>query len=212
MAMPTLSVPQYPSVPAAPGVPALLSTIDQVQNTVVLAVADALLVLNMFAPPQWGLFASGVQVVKPDSVISVSYRQDDRISSAPQEQGGFNSYNKVALPYDARITFAKGGTVAQKNAFINSIMAAQKSLNLYEVVTPEAVYFSANVVHHDYDRSQRSGAGLLLVDVWVEEVRIGGTSQFTNTQNSASQSSQNQGQVQAGTPTSSEVPPTSSIG
>ena len=117
--IPNTPKPAYPNVPQAPGVPTLLRQIGTVQNDIVLVVADALIIANLFQTPQWGLFnpdgtgafaatspfsslsgvvAAIVQVLGPGgrSVGDMEYRQENRISTAPQEDGAFMSYNAVA--------------------------------------------------------------------------------------------------------------------
>ncbi len=134
------------------------------------------------AGPQWGIFdASGTPVVQPDSIFGFEYRVDFRVSDYPVEQGGFGTYDKVSLPYGVKIAMTKGGADADRAQFLNAIQAAVASLDLYTVVTPEISYASANVVHYDYARQSRAGATLLTVDVWLEEVRVTGTSQTSNT-------------------------------
>src|SRR6185437_6935495 len=145
--------------------------------------SDAEIVLGMFGPPQWGIFAAaGEPLIIADSVLAVDYRREFRISDYPQEQGGFASYNKVQLPADVRVTFTKGGQEFEKAAFLASVDSALDSLDLCYVITPEMNYPNMNVVHYDYRRMARSGASLLIVDVWLEEVRPTASAQFTQAQ------------------------------
>lgn len=115
------------------------------------------------------------------SVGSLEFRQDYRISSAPQEQGAFLSYNKVQNPFDGHVTFLVGGTQAQRSGFLATVAALCASMNLYSLVMPEATYPSVNVTHYDFRRTSHSGVSLLAVDVWVEQVRVTGTTAYSNT-------------------------------
>ena len=134
------------------------------------------------AGPQWGIFDdSGNPVVEPDSILGFEYRVDFRVSDYPVEDGGFGSYDKVSLPYGVKIAMTKGGSDSDRSDFLNAVQAALVSLNLYTVVTPEISYANANIVHYDYARQSRAGATLLLVDVWLEEIRVTGTAQTSNT-------------------------------
>ena len=54
---------------------------------------------------------------------------------------------------------------------LNSIGAVIGDVNLYDVVTPDATYIGFSFTHQDYRRSAQEGAGLLSVDVSMEEVR-----------------------------------------
>jgi hypothetical protein len=111
----------------------------------------------------------------------LDFRQNYRISTAPQEQGAFLSYNKVQDPFDGRVTFLVGGTQGQRAAFLSTVAALAASMNLYALVMPEVTYPSVNVTHYDFRRTSRSGVSLLAVDVWVEQVRVTGTTAYSNT-------------------------------
>ncbi len=136
----------------------------------VLLTADSPGLVSAFGPPQWGIFdQNGGPLLVANSVADIEYARDYKISDYPQEQGAFQSYNKVALPFQAKIGFYISTTRQQ---FLNSIDAAVKSLALVTVVTPEIRYASANLTHAGYSRTVRSGVTLIRVEVWAEEVRI----------------------------------------
>ena len=109
MALVPIAVPSFPDVPHAPGVPPVLRQIGAVVNNVALLVADAVVIARMFAGPQWGIFRAGQPVIIGDSVIGVDYRREWRVSDHSLEKGAFASYDKVAVPYDVRVTFAFSG-------------------------------------------------------------------------------------------------------
>lgn len=123
-------------------------------------------------PGQWGIFDpnSGMPLLAADSVYSMEYTRDYRLSDYPQEMGAFESYNKVQLPYQAKVTFSLSKA---RTDFMNSIEAAAQSLALVAVITPDIMYPFANITHYGY-RRQKENAELVLVDVWCEEVRITG--------------------------------------
>ena len=160
----------------ADGVPALL---DAVINEVVLLTAD-LLFPGQVREQQWGLFLNGGPVVVSDNVISFEFKQDYRLSNYNQEEGAFETYNKVQLPYDVRLRFSTGGSAADRQQMIDSVDAIIASLDLYDAVTPERVYTSVNPVHQDYRRTARDGVGLLTIDVYCQQVRVTATPQFAN--------------------------------
>lgn len=197
MAIPPTPKPP-PTVPIAPGVPPL-NRVAGVQNNVGLLLADAAQIANLFAQPQWGLFtqaggplfpgfsatpvinviASGVGLANT-SVGEEAYRREYRISTAPQEQGAFLSYNKVQMPFDGRVSYIVSGLAEARAFFLQQLEVAAAALDLYALVMPEMVYPSVNIIHHDFRRTARRGLQLLEVDIWVEEVRITGTAQFSN--------------------------------
>ena len=158
---------------------------------------------------QWGIFLDGAQVVQADSVRSFAFKQDWPISNYPVEDGGFQSYDKVQLPFEPRVVFQSGGDEANRQALLDSIAAIAGDLNLYDVVTPEAVYTSCNITHYDYERSATNGVGLLKVTVHLEEVRVTAQAQFNsatplaNTVSPTAQDQTNNGTVQPNVPATS---------
>jgi hypothetical protein len=172
-------MPVFPNVPIAPGVPSLPRLPGAVAATVQLLVSDALGLLGAFGSPTWGLFLDGEAVVTAESVYSFDFKKSAQISSFPVENGGFESYNKVQKPYDVRIRFTTGGTPADRQELLESAQAAVNSLDLMTAVTPEAVYPNVNPVHMDYRRTAVNGRGLIVVDLFCEEVRVQASSTFT---------------------------------
>lgn len=221
MPLPFTPVPPFPNVPFAPGVPPLPGP-AQVQNNIVLLVSDAFTVIGLLAQPQWGIFNSNgtpafaaaatglAAVLAPNQSISEEeYRQDHRISTAPQERGAFLSYNKVATPWQAKVSYVVSGTAAQRGAFLAQVQALQTlpagTANLYTLVMPEYTYPSCDIVHHDFRRDARRGVSMFIVDIWVEQVRVSGTAAYSNTQNPASADAVNGGTVQPQTPTAAQT-------
>ena len=192
------------NVPRAPGVPNVLFATGA-GNILVRLFSDALAIFQGSGSRQpWGIFSGGAPVIVADSVITVSYRQQWSISDYPIEKGAFAGYDKVQTPYEARLRFATGGSQGEKQAMLSSIASIAGDLNLYTVVTPEAVYPNVNITHYDYDRRAESGLGLLQVDVWALEVRQVGTGGLSNTVDPTSSSQVNDGAVQTTTPTTKQ--------
>lgn len=140
--------------------------------------ADLPLIGSVFGPPQWGIFDQGgnpiiavgdASMVAVDAVGGVDYSRDYRISTYPQEQGAFASYNKVQVPFRAVLTFFISTT---RFEFLSSVEQAVATLDLYVVATPEWSYPNANLTHYSYRRDSRNGVTLIRVDVWAEEVRV----------------------------------------
>lgn len=146
---------------------------------------DAVSVAADPAQQNWGIFLNGEPVVDADCVVSFEYRQDWKISDYPVEQGGFESYNKVATPYDVRVRYANGGSEQNRQALLTTAETIGASLDLYSVVTPEKTYRSANVTHYDYRRTSNNGVGLIQVEFWLEEVRVTAVTTFSNTKTPA---------------------------
>lgn len=213
MAQTPVKTPFYPDVPQAQGVPGVrrdpLAQVSRIQ----ILLADVATVVQAFQPPQWGIFfSSGAPLVIPDTFESIDHRAEARISDYPIETGGFASYDKVILPHDSRVTLVCAGRNMDRTIFLANLETARKALDLFTIVTPDAVYTSVNITHYDYRRARQRGATMIYADVWFEEVRIVSGSQFTSngqqsgnpqlsaTQNPNSQSSVNQGSVQPQSP------------
>lgn len=162
------------------------------------------LLSGVFQQQQWGIYFGGVPVIVSDNVVSMEYRQQWSISDFPVERGAFESYDKVQVPYDARIRFSAGGSQANRSAMLASIAAVAGDTNLYDVVTPEAVYLSCNFTHYDYSRRSNEGLGLLSVDIWLIEVRQAVSAAMSNTQDPSGASQVNGGTAQTAPATSAQ--------
>jgi len=187
------------------GIPPLLTNIGNVVTTVSILRSDAAIVLGLFADPQWGVFnQDGSIALQPDSIIDLDFKKDWQIPNYRQEQGAFQTYNKITLPYDIRVRMTKGGTDSERANFLLAVESAAASLNLYEVVTPEITYPNANITHYDYRRTSTNGVGLLTVDLWLLEVRVTATVQFQSTAAPSGTNPTNDGNVLPQVPTTSQ--------
>lgn len=156
------------NVPNAPGVPPVARAPG--------SYSVSLLTGDNFQPgtftQNWGLYQGGSPVITADTVVDMTYRQDWSICNYPLEQGAFESYNKVQMPFDIRMRFAAGGSLANREALLASIAAIAGTLNLYSAVMPESVYPNVNVMHYDFRRTSVNGLGLMVIDVWCQEIRV----------------------------------------
>jgi len=148
-------------------------------------------------PPQWGIFDSnGNSVVNFDTVLQFEYKNETTVADYPLERGAFESYDKVASPYSARFVFASGGSLPNRTALLRSLDTIAGDLKLYDVITPEFTYLSANIIHIDYNR-QAATVGLLKVAVWLAEIRVTTDASLSATAAPSGADSSNGGQVQA---------------
>jgi hypothetical protein len=193
-----VTVPEFPDVPALPGVPALLrDSAGLLGSLPALELADSLSVLGIFPATQWGIFdQDGNPIVIANSVLGVDFRGDYDISDYPVEQGGFQSYNKVIRPFDVRVTLTCAQSTANRSAFIAGLEQARASLGTFQVVTPEYTYPSVNIIHVDYSRTQRSGANIIIADVWLRQIIQTASSTLSSTQSSSGADPLNGGTVQ----------------
>jgi hypothetical protein len=229
MALTPVPVPTFPDVPVAPGVPPVLRSIQATVDKVALLTADAIVIARMFTGPQWGIFLDGTPVLIGDSVVGVDYRHEWRVANYPVEKGGFASYNKVAEPFDIRVTFACSGSqslistilsggalgalitntdpaAGNRGAFMRALEQFGAGLDLLTVVTPEFTFPSCNITHIDYRREARKGATLILIDVWLVEIRVTGTAAFSSTAAASGAAPVDNGAVQPTTPPATVEP------
>ena len=185
-----------PAVFNSPGVPPLTSYLT---GTIILLASDLISFLTSSFGPQWGLFQNGVSVIEADSVISLEYKQTWTISDYPVEQGSFESYDKVQMPFTARLRFATGGSPTDRQDFLDSIAAIAGTLQLFDVYTPEETYRSVCIESYDYSRAAQRGVGLIVVDITCVEIRVNASSNFSNTK-------QPSGSAQVGTGNTQAVP------
>ena len=57
------------------------------------------------------------------STVEFDFDQEWTIADYPQEQGAFQSYDKVQLPFECRVRLACGGSASQRQTFLNTIFA-----------------------------------------------------------------------------------------
>lgn len=202
----------YPNVPSFPGVPALslppagyaqpVSPVNTSSLDSSLSAQPAIPTTNQ---PTWSIVdATGAEVIEPDSIIDFDYRNERKIPNYPVELGSFSSYNKVALPFDIRLTLACGGKgEMDRNLFIATLETLLNSLDLYSIVTPDFVYENANLVHVNYRRDSQQGVTLLKAELGFEEIRQSNTGTAATQQPSGANSVSN-GQLSPTTPTTGQ--------
>lgn len=173
--------PQYPDVPVAPGVPPVLRRgVQEAGAALPAALTKDAPGLDTNSAARWGIFSNkGALALKPDSITAMEYRREFRVADYPIEQGGFESYNKVATPYDIRVTMTKGGKLSERKDFLDQIDAIVATLDLFTIVTPERSYPNVNIVRADYRRNATQGATLLTVELQAIEIRTSASVQFS---------------------------------
>jgi hypothetical protein len=124
-------------------------------------------------------------------------------------KAALSRYNKVQIPFGIVLRFSTGGSLADRQALLESIEAIIGSLDLFDAVTPEKTYSGVNPMHRDYHRSAENGQGLLTVDLHCELVNGGVESEFGNTQSPTSAGQKDNGQVQ---PQSPDITPSQEVG
>ena len=132
------------------------------------------------------------------STVEFQFSQDWPISNYPQEQGAFQSYDKVTLPFDVKLRLASNAG----QAFLQTCLGIANSLALFSVVTPELTFASVNCTHISWDRSAARGATLIQVDLWFQQISVQAAAAYSNTQQPGVAGQQSSGNVQPQTPNS----------
>jgi hypothetical protein len=204
-------------VPIAPGVPAVLNIYATLAETASLVTADAEIISQILSGPQWGIFSTdGTPILfgtyTGAAVVDVGYHKEFTVATFPVEEGTFASYDKVENPYEAKVTLSIGGSLEARVAAIATIKGLISSTTLVDVVTPEDVFANANLVHVDYDRAAAKGAGMLNLDLWLEEIRVSASAPGSNAAQPNGTNSVSGGTVQATSPTAGQQTAITSTG
>lgn len=182
-------------VPNVPGVPSVVFA--AATEVITLLTRDAISLFTGFSISPWGIYKGGFPVVLAETVTAFDYKQQWSISDFPVERGGFESYNKVAVPFETGFRFAAGGVSVQRQQLLDSIAAIAGDTELYDVVTPDAVYINVNISRYDYRQRASDGVGLIQVDVFATEIREVVGLALSNSKAPTSAAQTNSGPVQA---------------
>lgn len=155
---------------------------------------------------QIGGTTGGKPVLTPDSVLSLEWHGEERISDYPVQNGQFASYNKVAVPFDLRMVMTCQGlnyvqsalnSVTQsldqalgqvglafgqpmsRDAFLKQLDTMLASTDLYDVVTPDKVYQNVNLVSYNHAKKSDEGGTLIIAELMFKEVRESGSAQYS---------------------------------
>lgn len=196
MAFPTIPLPSVWDIPVAAGVPALLG---QSIGAGVSASASTLLgqaVSNIqtgLAAQEWGVFSGADSVLTAAHVCGIEHEQRYQVSTAPTENGGFVSYNKVKFPHLTRILMVCDGSesgnifslgfkqvlgsirgsapLAVRKSFFDTLESLVADTNLYDIHMPERFFQNANIVAYRFRRDEREGVTMPVVEIELQEVR-----------------------------------------
>lgn len=200
MVMTLVAQPTTANVGTGAGVPKLWSTVMSDAEAVASVELDTLLqsYLVSNAATQWGLFNTySKPVLTAARVRAIDIRSQYRKSDAPQENGGFMSYNKVKMPRQVMLEVLCDGTamsygnvsaitsllavagiggttqgVTVRKQFLAALDSLVADLNTYLVVTPEATYSNMNVIGYAIRRETHRGVTMVRAEIMLEEVRL----------------------------------------
>lgn len=192
--------PIFPDVPLVPGVPPVLRDAALIGFGLQSMLSSDAARISQLAASQWGVYTrEGALALDPDSVNAVGFDAEYRLADFPIEKGGFETYDKVQMPFECSIQLAKGGTRSEREAFLAIAEGLRGNRELYNVVTPEATWRNVNIVRVTIERNTDNGAGLILLNLRLREVRESVTASFAATQDPASASPASNGSTQTKT-------------
>ncbi len=190
--------PLYPDVPRTDGVPPVRRTSDNAGDGAEAKLTKDGDSVNRATSGEWGVYTSdGALALKPDNIVSVAWSAEYRTADYPLERGGFESYDKVALPFANRVVMSKGNSLSERREFLAAIEARRGTTDIFNVVTPEATYLDVTFERVNLERSASNGAGLVTVEVTLREVRQSIKLSFSKTKDPASADPVHDGSVQA---------------
>jgi hypothetical protein len=190
--------PTLPDVPNAEGVPSVKRNPDAQTDTTESQLTEDSLSVTAIGKNQWGIYTSENQIaLECDTVLSIGFDAEYRIADYPLQDGTFETYDKVAMPFNARVVMAKGGTREDRRDFISTLEDMRADMKLYNVVVPERAYLNVNIAHVSIDRSREQGAGMITAEIVLREIRVNATATFTKTKEPASAATASNGNAQA---------------
>jgi hypothetical protein len=148
-------------------------------------------------------FGTGNNSLPPSvaSTIQFEFDQDWSLPTYNQEQGAFQAYNKVTLPFDVKVRLACGGSVSDRQSFLQAVLAMANSVALFDIMTPEMTFSSVNVSHVSVlPRESKRGVSLIQVDLFFQQIPVASSTTFQNTATPNIAGENPGGNVQAQTP------------
>lgn len=156
-----------------PGYPVLKSGKIPAPITSVLSSAIGSLWSALFPGEKWGIYEPGTEtpILEVDSVVELGVNGSAEVSSYKIETGSFASYNKVRNPTAILLRVTKEGQAITRSSIVNWLELNVASASMFDVVMPEKRYANYTVVDYRILRNSSSGAGLIVADIAVQEVR-----------------------------------------
>lgn len=124
------------------------------------------------AAPTWTLQSEGGgTAVNFDVFLSMDFSGENQVAHEPIEQGGFASYNKQDSPKEIAVELACTGLYMTQQPVLETLDKLAASVQKLSLVTPAAEYKNLNLESYSYARKDDGGAGMLVVELKLVEVR-----------------------------------------
>ena len=122
--------------------------------------------------PTWTLQADGGGTAVDFNVfLDMDFTGDNSVAHEPIEQGGFASYNKQDSPKEITVNLACTGLYMTQQPVLESIDKLASGIEKLSLVTPASEYKNLNLEGYSYRRTEDAGAGMLVVELKLVEIR-----------------------------------------
>lgn len=133
-----------------------------------------------------------------------SYTINNQITTAPVEQGGFLSVNKVRTPITGQVTYVSTGTEKQRSYFERALQKASDSLQTFYLKTPVFKLKQVNITGYTVSQSSEAGGQIFKYLISFSEVVKTASIASASNATAYSGSSQNTGTLEPQNATGSQ--------
>lgn len=122
--------------------------------------------------PVWTLQdEGGGTAVDFDVFLDMDFAGQNSVAHEPIEQGGFASYNKQDSPKEITVTLASTKMYFNQQPVLEALDKLAQGTQKLSLVTPSSEYKNLNLEGYSYRRTEDAGAGMLVVELKLVEVR-----------------------------------------
>lgn len=122
--------------------------------------------------PVWTLQdEGGGTAVNFDVFLSMDFAGQNSVAHEPIEQGGFASYNKQESPKEITVELACTKMYFSQQPVLETLDKLAHGVQKLSLVTPSSEYKNLNLEGYSYRRTEDAGAGMLVVELKLVEIR-----------------------------------------
>lgn len=122
--------------------------------------------------PVWTLQdEGGGTAVNFDVFLSMDFAGQNAVAHEPIEQGGFASYNKQDSPKEISVELACTKMYFSQQPVLENLDKLAHGIQKLSLVTPSSEYKNLNLEGYSYRRTEDAGAGMLVVELKLVEIR-----------------------------------------
>ena len=122
--------------------------------------------------PVWTLQdEGGGTAVDFDVFLGMEFSGANAVAHEPIEQGGFASYNKQDTPKELTVELASTKMYFNQQPVLEAIDKLAAGTQKVSLITPSSEYKNLNIESYSYTRQDDAGAGMLVVELKLVEIR-----------------------------------------